>query len=94
MAELFTSGPACSVVYGAPADRGGKGTMGASARQEIDRILEALDRQGWRIRRGTKHIMVYPADKRFPPLALPSTPSDHRSLKNTVADLRRRGAIL
>jgi len=68
--------------------------VSSSLRKGVEEIIEAIQRQGWRVRRGSKHYMVYPADPTKPPVAIPCTPSDHRSLLNIRADLRRRGARL
>ena len=65
-----------------------------SLKKDLHRIIEEIQRQGWRVRLGKKHFMAYPADPSQPPIGLPTTPSDRRALANIVADLRRRGAIL
>ena len=70
------------------------GTVATSQRKEVERIIEALERQGWKVRAGGKHWMVYPADKSQSPVAFPRTPSDYRSVKNMIAELRRKGAVL
>lgn len=64
--------------------------------KDIKNIVKALgdNRQnpGWRVERRTKHLVAYPADKAQPPITIPLTPSDHRSLRNLRAQLRRAGA--
>jgi hypothetical protein len=49
--------------------------------------------QGWRYRTGGRHPKLYPADRSQPILTVPTTPSDQRSLRNFIADVRRRGGV-
>lgn len=37
------------------------------------------------------HWQLRPPDKTIAPIQLPGSPSDHRSMKNTIAQLRRAG---
>jgi predicted RNA binding protein YcfA (HicA-like mRNA interferase family) len=67
-------------------------TKGATVNKEIRDIVKKLEKQGWRIEQGGKHLKAYPADKSMPLVVIPGTPSDHRSLKNLIAQLRRSGA--
>lgn len=53
--------------------------------------LELTGNQGWRYRINRGHGMLYPADPAQPVLIVPTTPSDHRALRNFIADVRRRG---
>jgi hypothetical protein len=79
----------------------GKGTIemneqvpGRELPKEYREIAVDLVRnQGWRYRYGKGHPTLYPADKTQVPLIVPTTPSDNRSFKNFVADVRRRGGI-
>lgn len=60
--------------------------------KEIKALIKDLEDQGWRVvlaRSG--HYKAYPPDKRQDMVVMPSTPSDHRSLKNTIRDLRHSG---
>lgn len=62
------------------------------SRKEIAEILAELDRQGFEVKRGgSGHWKVYDAAHLV--ATLPSTPSDHRSLRNTLAVLRRAGFV-
>ncbi len=61
-------------------------------RKEIAQILGELDRQGFEVKMGgSGHWKVY-ADNRLI-TTLPATPSDHRSLRNAIAILRRAGFV-
>ena len=64
------------------------------ADKEIVKLIKELERQGWRVERGSKHFIAYSPDTSVRPITIPGTPSDHRSLKNLRAELRRGGAIL
>ena len=64
-----------------------------SAKQEIQRIIGLLEAQGWTVTQGRKSThwkCVAPGGAGI--VFMPSTPSDTRSLKNTVGHLRRLGA--
>ena len=56
-------------------------------------LIAAARRQGWRIRRG-RHWRLFPPDRSLPAVTVSSTPSEWRSLANTLADLRRSGLKL
>ncbi|HET9893725.1 MAG TPA: hypothetical protein VFQ44_02080 [Streptosporangiaceae bacterium] len=47
--------------------------------------------QGWGYKHGGKHATLYPADKTKSPVIVPTTPGDHRALKNFIAAVRQRG---
>jgi hypothetical protein len=64
------------------------------ASKEVQRIVKELERQGWRIIQGGKHQKAFPPDRDKPMVTIPNTPSDHRSLRNLIAQLRRSGADL
>jgi hypothetical protein len=66
-----------------------KGDM-ADARKLTDELVDALVRQGWRLREG-KHRILYAPDKRIPPISFSRTPSDYRGIENKLAELRRFG---
>jgi hypothetical protein len=63
------------------------------ANKEVQDLIRKLQEQGWRIEEG-KHYKAFPPDTTKPMVVIPKTPSDHRSLKNTIAQLRRSGAII
>lgn len=64
--------------------------------KDIKRIVKALEdhrlNPGWRVERRSKHLMAYPANKAHGPVTVPLTPSDHRSIRNLRAQLKRAGA--
>lgn len=60
------------------------------ATKEVRELLRKLVDQGWRIEEG-RHYRAYPPDKAYSPVVISRTPSDHRSLKNAIAELRKRG---
>lgn len=59
-------------------------------KKEMNEILDELRRQGWRVVLGA-HVKAYPPDESKPMVAMSSTPSDVRGLKNNIAQLRRSG---
>ena len=61
--------------------------------KETKRLVEEIRTwQGWRIEETKKGWMVYPPNKDFSPVTIHKTPSDHRAIKNTRSELRKRGA--
>jgi hypothetical protein len=59
----------------------------------LNEVLHAAEAQGCRIERGKNcHFKIYP--KRGPMIVASSTPSDHRSLRDTIARLRRAGIVV
>lgn len=59
--------------------------------KDIRKLLKSLEAQGWRVERTKKgHYVAYAPDG-VGRVTIPGTPSDHRSMKNTLADLRRHG---
>lgn len=56
----------------------------------LNDVLRAIEAAGWRTRRGSKHLLIYPPDGSRP-LTIGGSPQDHRTWKNTVAQLRRLG---
>lgn len=61
------------------------------ASKEVRKLITSLESQGWRIERlKSGHFRAYAPDG-VGIVHLPGTPSDHRSLKNTVAQLRHHG---
>jgi hypothetical protein len=56
------------------------------------RIIRLAEAQGWTVvRTKGNHIRFIPADKTQQMVHTPSTPSDHRSFKNSLAQLRKSG---
>lgn len=57
----------------------------------VKKLIKLAEKQGWRVRvtkRG--HVLFYPP-KGTGSACASGTPSDHRTIKNTVADLKRLG---
>lgn len=58
-------------------------------------IVHQLDLHGWRYDSGRKrggHPVAYPADRRQPALAVPTSPGkDRRGFRNFISDTGRRG---
>jgi hypothetical protein len=46
---------------------------------------------GWRYETGRRHPVLYPDDPNQPAIRIPTTPSDRRSLRNFIAQVRRAG---
>lgn len=60
--------------------------------KEIKALIKALEDQGWRVEQARSgHYKAFPPDKGQDMVTMPSTPSDHRSLKNTIRDLKHSG---
>jgi len=59
--------------------------------KDIRRLLRALEDDGytWRLSSNGHPIVYAPTGERV--TTLPGTPSDHRSMKNALAPLKRRG---
>lgn len=64
-----------------------------SHRRDMEQMVKKVKKQGWTVeRRPCGHLwLVAPSGER---VNAPSTPSDHRSLLNVRAILRRKGAVL
>lgn len=61
---------------------------------DLRKIEQAAREQGWRVERTTKgHIRFVPPDATMPMVIASGTPSDQRSIKNLIAQLRRSGFI-
>ena len=54
-------------------------------------IASAAARQGWRVRRGSKHLICYPPDKSLRPIAVSNSDISQRAYLNTVLKFRRAG---
>lgn len=60
-------------------------------RGEWLQLFEAVEAQGWRVRRVAHGWLCHPADRRFKPVRIGGTPSDYRAVRNARAALRRAG---
>lgn len=58
----------------------------------VKRTIDALEKQGWTYRYNGKHYVLYPADKRFKPIAVSCTPSGTNGQVNAIKQLRKAGA--
>ena len=56
-------------------------------------ITHLIDEEGWTYRtpRGAGYPQLLPADPAQPPIKVPKTPSSQRTLRNWLADIRRKG---
>lgn len=59
--------------------------------KDIRKLTKKLRKQGWQIEEARKHIKCWAPDGETM-VTIPSTPSDHRAIKNAKAQLRRSGA--
>lgn len=57
----------------------------------VEELVAMAREQGWEVVHARKHWRLYPTDKAQPPATLAMTPGDVRTVKNIIADLRRRG---
>lgn len=56
------------------------------------RIVKEAERQGWTIERGRKgQLKLIPPDPAKQIVFVHGTPSDHRAIKNAIAEMRRQG---
>lgn len=62
--------------------------------KELKQLIAKLEAQGWTIKTGGGHIKALAPNKADGMVTFGSTPSDYRAMKNTVAELRRHGAVL
>lgn len=53
--------------------------------------LQLVDEQGWRYKYSGGHPTLYPADRTQDPIVFAATASDHRAIKNFIAQIRRAG---
>jgi hypothetical protein len=54
-------------------------------------LVRQLEKAGWRVRHGRKHVVAFPPDLAVPAVTFGCTPSDHRAWENNMARLRRSG---
>lgn len=67
--------------------------MSSSDKKTTNAILNALDAQGFTYRKtGSGHYQVRDPEG-FVIAIMAATPSDYRSIKNTLSDLRRAGFV-
>jgi predicted RNA binding protein YcfA (HicA-like mRNA interferase family) len=63
-------------------------------KRDVQQLVRKLEDQGWAVvLTGGGHLKATPPGGGAP-VFMPATPSDWRSLKNSTALLRRRGAVL
>lgn len=60
----------------------------------VRETIVALEKQGWRVRWGSKHLFVYPADKTKKSFTVSTTPSDVYGRNNAIKQIRRAGGVL
>lgn len=58
-----------------------------------EEIQGAALEQGWRVEKIKKGVRLVPPDPSKPMVVIHRTPSDHRALKNTIAQMRRSGFV-
>jgi hypothetical protein len=63
----------------------------SSTKAEIRALRALAEAQGWRVRRAKTNHWIFLAPDGVGTAWMPSTPSDHRTIRNTKADLRRMG---
>jgi len=61
-----------------------------AACREVDKLIKIAWKAKWRMRKGNGHIKMMSPDGKHMVVA-PISPSDHRSVKNLRAQLRRSG---
>lgn len=66
-------------------------TEGVTMNKDLKALIAKLEAQGWTVKVGS-HVKAYAADKANGLVTFACTPSDYRAMKNTLAELRRRGA--
>lgn len=60
--------------------------------KQVKKLVKDLEAQGWRTEfTGSGHIKAMPPDREHSPVIIPCSPSDHRSLKNCLSNIRHRG---
>lgn len=61
-----------------------------SSDKEINKILSAVKKKGWKITKGSSnHIKVYPPTGRI--VVLPSTPRSYDGVKDSIRELNEAG---
>jgi hypothetical protein len=60
--------------------------------KDIDVLVRLAVKAGWEVRQSSgKHPVLYPTDKKQPPIVVPVSLSDHRGFQNFKSYLRRAG---
>lgn len=66
--------------------------MDADWKADWKKVTREAERQGWRIERGRKgQFKLIPPDPARQIVFVHATPSDHRAIKNAIAEMRRQG---
>lgn len=60
------------------------------APKEVKKLVKQLQQQGWRVEERGNRFMAYSPDG-VTIVSIHKTPSDHRWLRNTIAQLRQGG---
>lgn len=60
-----------------------------SIQKEVKELIKEAKRQGWRVKEG-KHYKLYAPDGETI-VVVGKTPSDRRSLENSISDMRKAG---
>lgn len=58
-----------------------------------EKVRQSALEQGWSEESIKKGLRLVPPDSSKPMVVLHRTPSDHRALKNTIAQMRRSGFV-
>jgi hypothetical protein len=62
----------------------------ANVKKDLKRLIREAEKQGWRVKPTTKGWMLYSPDGEWME-TLHRTPSDWRSLQNTISRMRKHG---
>ncbi len=63
-------------------------------KMDVKKILRAAKAQGWRIERTRKgHLRLVPPDPKAPMVIGSGNPSDHRAIRNLLAQMKRSGLV-
>lgn len=65
---------------------------GATRASTVRRIVDGLRDQGWRVDKRGHTWRCFPPDVDLSPVFIAATPTDHRSIRNMMRDLRHSGA--
>jgi len=65
---------------------------GATRAGTVRRIVAALEAQGWRVDKRGHTWRCFPPNVELSPVFIAATPTDHRSIRNMMRDLRHSGA--
>lgn len=59
--------------------------------KDLRKLIKALESEGYTVRKTKKQHYEVRDTQGFRVTTLPGTPSDHRTMKNSLAPLKRRG---